>query len=144
MLYSQNVYCQNSWDLIGIWQLWDSTVAAGYQDRYEFCKDNSFKYFTSDFADDNPLRAIFGIFELKKDTLLLSIKEFAYKNGYLRIGNSYLEDTSAWFIEHDTFYTVRCESHCIQKAHIIFDFTENKKKIGSININGLIFYRIEE
>ena len=47
----ESAICKENANIIGIWQWYDSKVSAGYKARYEFYKDSSFKYFTSDYAD---------------------------------------------------------------------------------------------
>lgn len=136
--------CKETKDIIGIWQLWDSLVTAGYKARYEFYKDSTFKYFTSEYSEDNKLVSFSGKFELKSDSLILIIKDFNYSQGSIRIGDSYLEDSTPWVYSIDSIITYKCTTDCIQKAHISFNLSKNKKKITSIDINGFQFFKIKE
>ena len=140
----ESLACKETKDIIGIWQLWDSLVSAGYKARYEFYKDSSFKYFRSQYSEDNKLVSISGKYKLKNDSLILNIDDFSYLNGSLRIGDSDKEDSNPWVYNIDTITTQKCTTNCVQKAHISFNLSKNKKEIKSIDINGFIFYKLKE
>lgn len=140
----ESLACKETKDIIGIWQLWDSLVTAGYKARYEFYKDSSFKYFTSEYSEDNKLVSISGKYKLKNDSLILNIDDFSYSQGSMRIGDSDIEDSNPWVYNIDSITKQKCKSDCDQKAHISFNLSKNKKKITSIDVNGFQFFKIKE
>lgn len=134
---SQSKELQSS-DLIGLWQVTNTLVAAGLDDCYRFYKDGRFRFEVSSFNYLSRLVSVSGTWQLKNNKLHLIVTEAVESvGGEVTFGDE--ADYNNWNIVG----TKRVKKKYDKPKEYILDIENcDKGKVKCINIDYLKFFRI--
>lgn len=125
-------------DLIGLWQVNNTLVAAGLDDCYRFYKDGRFRFEVSSFNYLSRLVSVSGTWQLKDKELHLTVTEAVESvGGEVTFGDE--ADYNNWNIAGTKRVKKKYDK---PKEYILPIQNCDKGKVKGINLDYLKFFRI--
>jgi hypothetical protein len=135
-------YCQiiKKNDLTGIWQFKNKEIGSGFTDTYQFFRNDTFIFNTSQFDGLQRVVSIKGKYEIKGDSLLLKLESTKERVGGSIVRSEINTLSDSWEIQD--YKMVERKLPVTEKQNIVLEKCNNNEK-ACLLFDKRIYYKVD-